>query len=74
LEPFPEEGVPDRGNDSRDPCLDRRQGLAVKLKDTAMHVGFIGHDTSVIDQVAGREIIAAIYDDVIVLDNLHNIL
>ena len=49
-------------------------GLAFKLEDAAMHHRLAGEESGIVDQIARREVIAAIDDDVIVLKDSHDVI
>ena len=52
--------------------IDHRD-LALKLEDRAIDEHLLGHDAGVVNEIAGREIIAAVHYDVEVVDNAHDI-
>ena len=58
----------------RPPCVgpeDRR--LAVEAVDRAPHVGLAEEDGGVVDQVAGREVVRAVDDEVVRLEDLEDV-
>src|SRR5262245_17810936 len=49
-------------------------GLSLELEDRAVHQWFLGHHAGIVDQVAGREVVAPIHDDIKVRDDAHDVL
>ena len=48
-------------------------GLAFEAEDAAVGVGLAGEDAGVVDQVAGLEVVGAVGDDVVVLEDLERV-
>ena len=48
-------------------------GLAFEAKDAAVGVGLAGEDARVVDEVARLEVVGAVGDDVVVLEDLHRV-
>ncbi len=48
-------------------------GLAFKAEDAAVGVGLAGEDAGVVDEVAGLEVVGAVGDDVVVLEDLERV-
>ena len=48
-------------------------GLALEAEDAAVGVGLAGEDAGVVDEVAGLEVVGAVGDDVVVLEDLERV-
>ena len=51
----------------------KHRGVTVELVDTAVDVRLAGQHAGVVHQVPCREIVAAVDDDVVILDDLHDV-
>src|SRR5205823_11423540 len=49
------------------------RGLPFKTENRAVHIGLAEEDARIVDKIAGREIVGAIYDDVVILEEFEGI-